>query len=84
MPNQIRFHLVQSCSTAAKSIMKDLVGNYVPQCTSEGFYKPIQCHGGSGMCWCVDKNGVEFINTRRRGKPDCGEYFLFFFLIKKL
>lgn len=33
----------------------------------------MQCHSGAGLCWCVDKNGVEFTNTRRRGAPDCSE-----------
>jgi len=44
---------------------------YVPDCDIDGYYKPTQCHGSVGMCWCVDKHGVEYANTRTRGKPDC-------------
>ncbi|KAG5673696.1 hypothetical protein PVAND_003719 [Polypedilum vanderplanki] len=45
--------------------------SYVPDCDSEGFYNPTQCHS-SGICWCVDKHGVEFANTRsRNNKLNC-------------
>jgi len=59
------------CSATIKHSKKGLLGAYVPQCDDDGFYKATQCHGSTGMCWCVDKNGVEFTNTRRRGLPDC-------------
>lgn len=26
-----------------------------------------------GICWCVDKHGIEFDNTRTRGRPACGK-----------
>ncbi|CAG2114345.1 unnamed protein product [Medioppia subpectinata] len=61
----------QPCLNALKHTKKGLLGAYSPQCDSHGFYKPMQCHSSSGICWCVDKNGVEFTNTRRRGSPDC-------------
>ncbi|XP_054166762.1 proteoglycan Cow-like [Oppia nitens] len=61
----------QPCLHALKHMKKGLLGAYTPQCDIQGFYKPMQCHSSSGMCWCVDKNGVEFTNTRRRGLPDC-------------
>lgn len=48
-------------------------GVYVPDCDSQGYYKPTQCHNAIGMCWCVDKHGVEFANTRTHSKPNCGE-----------
>uniref|UniRef100_A0A3Q1G0X6 Nidogen 2a (osteonidogen) n=1 Tax=Acanthochromis polyacanthus TaxID=80966 RepID=A0A3Q1G0X6_9TELE len=40
------------------------VGAYVPQCDAEGQYIPLQCHGSSGHCWCVDSNGQERAGTR--------------------
>ncbi|XP_044201281.1 nidogen-2 isoform X6 [Thunnus albacares] len=40
------------------------VGVYVPQCDASGQYTPLQCHGSSGYCWCVDKNGQEREGTR--------------------
>jgi len=61
----------QPCLNALKHTKKGLLGAYTPQCDSHGFYKSMQCHSSSGICWCVDKNGVEFTNTRRRGSPDC-------------
>lgn len=46
---------------------------YVPDCDIQGFYRPTQCHSKIGICWCVDKHGVEFANTRKRGRPTCGK-----------
>jgi hypothetical protein len=60
----------QPCHSALAH-SKRLLGLYVPQCDLGGFFNPTQCHGSSGTCWCVDRNGVEFTNTRRRGRPDC-------------
>ncbi|KAG0423348.1 hypothetical protein HPB47_000864 [Ixodes persulcatus] len=42
-----------------------------PQCDEEGYFMPAQCHSSAGMCWCVDRHGAEFANTRRRDRPDC-------------
>lgn len=53
----------------------------MPECDIQGYYKPVQCHNAIGMCWCVDKHGVEFANTRTHSKPTCGKldcYFLIF------
>lgn len=50
-------------------------GSYAPDCDIQGFYKPMQCHTSVGVCWCVDKHGVEFANTRTRGIPNCGKEF---------
>jgi len=47
------------------------LGVYVPACDSEGYYEHTQCHSSVGMCWCVDKHGVEVPNSRVRGKPNC-------------
>lgn len=59
------------CAAALRRIPQGLVGGYTPLCDGDGYYLPTQCHSGSGTCWCVDKHGVEFTNTRRRGRPDC-------------
>ncbi|XP_063296068.1 nidogen-2 [Pelobates fuscus] len=37
---------------------------YVPQCDAYGDFSPLQCHGNSGYCWCVDKNGQELPGSR--------------------
>ncbi|XP_070711595.1 nidogen-2 [Pempheris klunzingeri] len=41
-----------------------IVGAHVPQCSADGQYKPLQCHGSSGHCWCVDSRGQERPGTR--------------------
>lgn len=53
----------------------NFLGVYIPDCDNQGYYKPVQCHSAIGMCWCVDKHGVEFANTRTHAKPNCGKYF---------
>ncbi|XP_014375969.1 nidogen-2 [Alligator sinensis] len=37
---------------------------YVPQCDTAGSFSPLQCHGNSGFCWCVDEHGREIHGTR--------------------
>ncbi|NXX10210.1 NID2 protein, partial [Podargus strigoides] len=37
---------------------------YVPQCDARGTFTPLQCHGDSGYCWCVDESGREIQGTR--------------------
>ncbi|ERE63014.1 neuroligin-3 isoform 2 [Cricetulus griseus] len=49
-------------------------GPYVPQCDVLGGWEPMQCHAGTGHCWCVDGHG-EFIptslTTRSTQRPQC-------------
>ncbi|KAK7790865.1 hypothetical protein R5R35_010733 [Gryllus longicercus] len=61
------------CAAVKRRIVPDLMGVYIPDCDDEGYYRPTQCHTSVGMCWCVDKHGVERANTRTRGKPNCGK-----------
>ncbi|XP_062947968.1 nidogen-2 [Cynocephalus volans] len=37
---------------------------YMPQCDDLGHFIPLQCHGKSDFCWCVDKDGREVQGTR--------------------
>ncbi|XP_056882959.1 nidogen-2 isoform X18 [Takifugu flavidus] len=41
-----------------------ILGVYIPQCDDNGLYRPLQCHGSSGYCWCVDSRGQEREGTR--------------------
>lgn len=59
------------CAAVKHKITPDLLGTYVPDCDNQGYYRPTQCHGAIGMCWCVDKHGVEFANSRTHLKPNC-------------
>ncbi|XP_044259569.1 proteoglycan Cow isoform X1 [Tribolium madens] len=59
------------CAAVKRKITPELLGVYVPDCDSQGYYRPTQCHSAIGMCWCVDKHGVEFANTRTHAKPNC-------------
>ncbi|NXP09290.1 NID2 protein, partial [Thinocorus orbignyianus] len=48
---------------------------HVPQCDEEGGYRPLQCHGSTGHCWCVDAAGQEIAGTRTppgSTPPRCG------------
>ncbi|XP_055019138.1 nidogen-2 [Boleophthalmus pectinirostris] len=40
------------------------VGAFIPQCEADGRYRPLQCHGSTGHCWCVDNSGQEKPGTR--------------------
>uniref|UniRef100_UPI0037E84C71 nidogen-1 n=1 Tax=Semicossyphus pulcher TaxID=241346 RepID=UPI0037E84C71 len=40
------------------------VGQYVPTCDDHGEYESMQCHGSTGHCWCVDRNGQEIPGSR--------------------
>ncbi|XP_075057134.1 uncharacterized protein LOC142143307 isoform X2 [Mixophyes fleayi] len=54
---------------------KNLIGSYVPQCDENGYYSPKQCHGSTGMCWCVNAKGEEIAGTRNspgQTPPTCG------------
>lgn len=53
-------------------------GAYIPACDAEGYYEHTQCHSSVGMCWCVDKHGVEVPNSRVRGKPNCCKCIIWF------
>jgi len=43
-----------------------LIGGYIPQCTPEGKFAQVQCHGSTGLCWCVDEQGRQLPGTQRQ------------------
>lgn len=47
-------------------------GKFTPTCQPDGGYNVVQCDMSVGVCWCVDKNGIEEQGTRTSGMPTCG------------
>uniref|UniRef100_A0A8C9UTS2 Nidogen-2 n=1 Tax=Spermophilus dauricus TaxID=99837 RepID=A0A8C9UTS2_SPEDA len=48
---------------------------HIPQCDEQGNFLPLQCHGSTGFCWCVDPNGREVPGTQTppgSTPPHCG------------
>ncbi|XP_060238022.1 nidogen-2 isoform X2 [Meriones unguiculatus] len=48
---------------------------HIPQCDDQGNFMPLQCHGNTGFCWCVDQNGNEVPGTQTppgSTPPHCG------------
>ncbi|KAM7157410.1 nidogen-2 isoform 2-T2 [Molossus nigricans] len=48
---------------------------HIPQCDEQGHFLPLQCHGGTGFCWCVNPDGQEVPGTRTppgSNPPHCG------------
>eukprot|EP00062_Callorhinchus_milii_P004218 gi/632942351/ref/XP_007886366.1/ PREDICTED: nidogen-2 isoform X2 [Callorhinchus milii] len=51
------------------------VGFYAPECDEDGKFRPLQCHGSIGQCWCVNERGQEIPGTRNlpgTDQPRCG------------
>ena len=40
-----------------------MVGCFIPQCTDDCNWEPIQCWGSTGYCWCVNEDGQEIPGT---------------------
>ncbi|CAM9159486.1 unnamed protein product, partial [Lampetra planeri] len=55
-----------------KQAGKKLLGQYLPSCDEDGYYRSHQCHTSSGQCWCVDRYGNEVSGSRTHGPADCG------------
>ena len=45
----------------ATAFQSNKIGKYAPQCNEQTpeKYKPLQCHGSIGFCWCVDTDTGE-------------------------
>ena len=75
----ITFSLSQDCCEAVDIATDNCggLGCYIPQCTENCEWEPMQCWSSTGYCWCVDVNGVEIPGTSTpswQGYPDCEEF----------
>nr|XP_023667891.1 SPARC-related modular calcium-binding protein 1-like isoform X1 [Paramormyrops kingsleyae]XP_023667892.1 SPARC-related modular calcium-binding protein 1-like isoform X1 [Paramormyrops kingsleyae] len=48
---------------------------YVPECSADGRYSPVQCHAAAGYCWCVwvDTGRLVRGTSVRNQLPDCSK-----------
>ena len=73
----LSFIYTQDCCDAADIAISDcggMMGCYIPQCTENCIWEPMQCWGSTGYCWCVDENGLEISGTSTpswQGYPEC-------------
>ncbi|KAL2099331.1 hypothetical protein ACEWY4_005811 [Coilia grayii] len=56
--NSKRPEKVPSCDQERQSALDEAGQNsreaiFIPDCGSQGLYKPVQCHQSTGYCWCV-------------------------------
>ena len=71
----------QNCCEEAEIAIDNCggIGCYIPQCTENCNWEPMQCWESTGYCWCVDGNGVEIEGTSTpswQGFPDCSATLL--------
>jgi len=69
----------QDCCEAAEIAEDNCggVGCYIPECTEDCEWVPMQCWSSTGYCWCVDQDGNEIEGTSTppwQGQPDCQEF----------
>jgi hypothetical protein len=65
---------VGPCTKAIQNAGQPMPGSYLPQCTEYGYFKPTQCHGSTGQCWCVNPEtgkAIDGSSTFRTGAPQC-------------
>ncbi|XP_019849112.1 PREDICTED: kielin/chordin-like protein isoform X2 [Amphimedon queenslandica] len=49
-----------------------LIGAYTPQCDAKGDFSSVQCHGSTGMCWCVNTTtGKPTSSPVMHQQPEC-------------
>jgi hypothetical protein len=72
----ITFSLSQNCCEAEDAAEDNCggLGCYIPQCTENCEWEPMQCWSSTGYCWCVDEDGNQIDGTSTptwQGYPDC-------------
>jgi hypothetical protein len=64
---------VGPCTKAMLDAGQPMPGKFLPQCTESGYFKPTQCHGSTGQCWCVNpETGNQIDGTSTfHSQPQC-------------
>ncbi|XP_038060648.1 ovoinhibitor-like isoform X4 [Patiria miniata] len=56
-----------------------MVGQTTPRCDNKGFYRPMQCSGSIGSCWCVTREGLQVTEAEGvmiNSDEDCLEFLM--------
>ncbi|XP_027135700.1 SPARC-related modular calcium-binding protein 1 [Larimichthys crocea] len=68
----------QTCERDRASLLSQMRSarqeeRFIPECTADGRYSPVQCHAATGYCWCVRvESGRPLPGTSERNHiPDC-------------
>ncbi|XP_055335419.1 SPARC-related modular calcium-binding protein 1-like isoform X2 [Paramacrobiotus metropolitanus] len=60
---------------AQEMAQKPTAGVFIPDCEPDGAYASVQCHTGTGYCWCVTRNGRPIPGSSARfERPHCAHY----------
>ena len=54
------------------------MGTFIPECMDDGRFQEVQCHRGTGYCWCVSETGKVIPGSALRyRRPSCARNSLF-------
>ena len=64
--------IVTKCMAQRQQAMDKASGStsavYIPKCKSDGSFDEVQCHTGTGYCWCVSHDGKPLPGSSVHGK----------------
>ena len=66
------FRCLEEREQALKTSNESGIPIFVPVCKENGQYVDIQCHQGTGYCWCVNVDGKPVPRSSTKySKPNC-------------